>query len=120
MLKRIIPVATALTLFAGAASAQEGKPVKSLEDFFSMIVGKTLSYDLGHQTFHADGNSTGVYKGGKFTGNWMWEGTTYCQFINWKGQRQWNDCGRSMVVKGNVAHITRGNGSKYTMKIMEK
>ena len=114
-------IAAALALAASGALAQEGKPVKTLDDFFTMIVDKPMGHEHGVQTFHADGTTSGVYKLGEFTGTWLWEKNTFCQFITWKGGvRQWNDCGRSMVVMGNKVTITRGNGSKITVTFRAK
>lgn len=122
MQKMFIVAATALTLFAGPAVAQDMKPVKTLDDFFSTIVGKKLDFGFGHQIFHADGSSTGIWKQYEMVGTWFWDKDgAFCQSMGVKGRsKRTNDCGRTVVVKGDKATITRGDGSKFAVTIMKK
>ncbi len=121
MQKIAIAAAAALTLLAGPALAQDMKPVKTLDDFFSMVVGKKLAWEYGHQIFHPDGNSTGIWKGREIVGTWFWDKDgAYCQSMGLKGRSPRNDCGRSMVIDGKKVFVTRGDGTKFTMTIVEK
>ncbi len=122
MTKPALIAAVAFVLAAGSALAADAKPVKTLDDFFSTIVGKKLDFGFGHQIFHPDGNSTGIWKSYEMVGTWFWDKDgKFCQTMGVKGRSPGKtDCGRTVVVMGNKATITRGNGTKFTVTIMEK
>ena len=84
-MKKIALIA-ALALFAGTAAASTAKPITNLDDFFRFIVEKKLDFGFGHQIFHKDGNSTGIYKGREMEGTWIWEETSFCQTMGLKGR----------------------------------
>ncbi|MCY4237737.1 MAG: hypothetical protein OXC93_05225 [Rhodospirillaceae bacterium] len=105
---------------ATAAAATDWKRVKTLDEFSGSIVGKKLVTSISEQIFHADGTSTGTYKGYKVKGTWWWQTDTYCQEMGVVNRGSRRDCGRTIAVQDNKAHVTRGDGSKYIATIMQK
>ena len=112
-----------VTLLAAStipAIAQNFKPIKTAEDFNTLVVGKTLTWGAGSAVIRANGKTDGrLNEQGKYTGNWAFTQGFYCRNLVIKNKETGTNC-QTVEIDGNKLRMTRdqgkGRATTFSMK----
>lgn len=108
MWKRALCVA-AFCALAVPASAEFQK-IQTLEQFQSIVTGKTLSRPLVRLNVSAQGAISGKGMRWDVTGNWSWQNGYFCRDLFWGGSDLGYNC-QEVQVNGRKVRFTSDRGA---------
>lgn len=97
---------------AGAAVAQDYRPVTDQSEFLSLISGKNLTNRLYGVNLSVSPNGTIAGKGAAWdiTGTWSWQNGYFCREMTWGGDPIPYNC-QLVEVAGNDMRFTVDQGA---------
>ncbi len=112
--------ASVVFLGVTAMAAEDWKRIKTESDFKSMVVGKSLSGDLGTAKIKANGSGSGKTANGKYKVNWVWDNGRYCRNFRFGDSEPTGTLCAHIDVAGDKVRFSNTDGKKsvsvWTMK----
>ena len=109
-MKRIIAIATAVTVGLAAPAFAEFQKVESRSEFVQLVSGKTLTRPLVKLRVGSNGTISGKGATWDVSGQWQWKGGYLCRSLEWGGDDLGYNC-QEVKVNGSTVRITSDRGA---------
>lgn len=104
--------AVALVFAATVATAQSWTRIKTEADFNSLVVGKSLTGDLGTAKINSNGTGNGKTNRGRYKINWVWDKGRYCRNFRFGSNKPSGTICAHIDVAGNSVRFSNTSGDK--------
>jgi hypothetical protein len=106
---RVVPLALVVWTVAGMVAASEFKPVLSRAQFVDLIAGRTLTRFLVRLDVSPEGRIGGSAFGTQVTGDWHWQGNSFCRTLRFGSEEFKLNC-QSVFVRDNTLRFIADEG----------
>ena len=116
LLRRIVVVGFNCLALAAPAVA-DGKRIATEDEFQAHVVDRTLTRDRTVLRYAGNGSLSGVVRGARLDGTWVWAGATLCRRATLGSRSLGYDCMAVFVIRDLVILVRNaGRGRAFALR----